>query len=71
MKFLMFPGLSIGSAVWWIGGFAVVPLFTILAGAFIWTGVAIGLLVLRMVRARRKRRRSAEPDVRARVESLP
>jgi hypothetical protein len=71
MKFLVFPSISLGSAVWWIGGFAIVPLFTILAGALFWTTAAIGLVVLRMVRRGRKRKRSRETDVRSRVESLP
>ena len=87
MRFLAVPGVSFGSAVLVFGGFAIVPLVTILIWGVFWTGATIGLLVFRLTRGGRKRRRGdrdeitpdeepAEPvtteaTVRTRVESLP
>ncbi len=86
MRFLAVPGISFGSAVLVFGGFAIVPLVTILIGGVLWTAATIGLLVFGSVRRARRRRRSArdeitpdeepaepvttESSVRSRVESL-
>ncbi len=80
MRVLIFPGISLGSLVWWLGAFALVPLFTILGAALFWSGLTFGLLAFRTIRRTRKRRRAesskpeepeAEQSVRSRLESLP
>lgn len=53
-RFLVIPAISLGSAVWAVGAFAIVPLFTILAGVFFWTLATFGLLTFRTLRRRRK-----------------
>jgi membrane protein implicated in regulation of membrane protease activity len=85
-RFLVIPAISVGSAVWAIGAFAIVPLFTILSGVFFWTLATFGFLAFRTFRRRRSRRGedddeaggaapaetppAREDSVRSRVESL-
>lgn len=80
MRVLIFPGITLGSLVWWLGAFALVPLFTILSAALFWSGLTFGLLAFRTIRRTRRRRRAessepgqaeAEQSVRSRLESLP
>lgn len=53
-RFLVIPGISLGSAVWAIGAFAIVPLFTILTGVLFWTLATFGVLTFRTLRRRRR-----------------
>jgi hypothetical protein len=53
-RLLVVPAISLGSAVWAIGAFAIVPLFTILVGVFFWTLATLGFLSFRTLRRRRK-----------------
>ena len=80
MRVLIVPGISLGSLVWWLGAFALVPLFTILSAALFWSGLTFGLLAYRTLRRTRRRRKAAsseseqpeaEASVRSRLESLP
>jgi membrane protein implicated in regulation of membrane protease activity len=61
-RLLVVPTISFGSAVWAIGAFAIVPLFTILAGVFFWTLATFGFLTFRTLRGRRKARRQAAEE---------
>ena len=80
MRVLIFPGITLGSLVWWLGAFTIVPLFTILSATLFWSVLTFGLLAFRTIRRTRRRRRTksseperpeAEASVWSRLESLP
>ena len=73
-RFLAIPAISLASAVWAIGAFAIVPLFTILSGVFFWTLATFGFLAFRTLRRRRRSSRGEddeEPGAAAAAEAQP